>query len=200
VDIDGGAEEEPPPPGRDPMVGPVGLGLAVVCDGVLGGVVGLGAERLLLDAGFSELFDAEAGRESLIDPASRSEPGAEDPAAGGSATSVTDEDWESGAPLGTRLVPVPVEPSAPAFLVWLSFDCPGDCVPLLLHAAHTPHTAQTRAAATAVAAALASAWVPRFGMDATVAKTGRHAGGTHSAYTRGAARPLHRIRPGRLFA
>ncbi|WP_344663722.1 hypothetical protein [Catenulispora yoronensis] len=179
MDIDGGGTVEVPPD-REPMTGPVGDGELVLLCGVLGGVaVGLGAVLgcalpVLPVGGFAELFDAGAG-ESLIDPASRPEPCDEDPAG------FADEGCDSGAPPGDRSSalrepepePAPAVDPAALFVSW-----PGGEPALLPQAAQQAQTAQTRAAATAVAAALAGATVPRFGMDATVAKTGRHAGGT----------------------
>lgn len=174
VDIDGGADDDPP--GRDPIVGPPGSLLAVVPGCVLGGgAVGFGAEvgcgLLPVVPGFVVDFDADGACESLMDPPSRPDPCEASDAAGtpGSSGAATDEDCDSGDPLGT--VPFAAAVEAP-----LLFDrLPGFWSAGLPQAAMK---AQTRAAATAVAAALASATVPRLGMDATVAKTGRHAGGT----------------------
>ncbi|OLE28087.1 MAG: hypothetical protein AUG49_03440 [Catenulispora sp. 13_1_20CM_3_70_7] len=103
VDIDGGADDEPAD-GRDPMVGPPGLPAVPVLCGVLGGVVGFGAEPtgdlVPLDPGFGEVFDVlfdGGGYESLIAPATgRPAPG-DDPEAGGSAIA---EDCDSAAPPG----------------------------------------------------------------------------------------------------
>ncbi|MFL6114606.1 MAG: hypothetical protein ACJ786_25115 [Catenulispora sp.] len=102
----------------------------------------------------------------MIAPATgRPAPG-DDPEAGGSAIA---EDCDSGAPPGVRPA---VEPLA------LFVCCPAGLLPDSLHPEQMAQAAQTRAAATAVATALAGARVPRFSMDATVAKGGGHAGGT----------------------
>jgi hypothetical protein len=146
--------------------------LPVVLCGVVGGAaVGLGAEvgcgLLPVGAGFVEDFGVDEGCESLIEPACRPEPCDEDPEAGGTPGASAEEDCDSGDPLGAAAPPVEVSA--------LFVSCPAGWSAGLPQAAKG---AQTRAAATAVAAALASATVPRIGMDATVAKTGRHAGGT----------------------
>ena len=156
------------PPGRDPIVGPPGglLG-ALLCGGAGGGVVGLGAgggcglPLLGADVGLVVGFGVE-GIESLIDPACRPDPCAEDPAAGGTA-----EDWESGDPPGKTpplTTVVDEESLAPS-------GCPPGPPPELPHPAKKTAIAQARAAANAVAAALACAAVPPLGMDATVAKS-----------------------------
>ncbi|NUR59682.1 MAG: hypothetical protein HOV87_13585 [Catenulispora sp.] len=102
VDIDGGADDDPP--GREPIVGPPGVLLgALLCCGVDGGVVGLGAEvgcgLPLLDVGAGLAGDFVVGAveaaASLIDPACRPDPCADEPDSGGTA-----EDWESGDPPG----------------------------------------------------------------------------------------------------
>jgi hypothetical protein len=158
VDIEGGGLE--PPPGREPITGPVGVvlcggGAAVVLVG-LGVDVGCGRGGAGLFAGAvvdgaADEDDAEEACWSLMDPSVGRSPWP------GSA----DEPCSSGAPLGRS--------AAPGLLAFddttaLLVNCPGGWLTGLLQAA------QTRAAATAVAAALAGATVPRIGMVATVAK------------------------------
>jgi hypothetical protein len=139
---------------RDPITGPVGVVLCGGGGGVevvgLGGVVGCGCvgagSCAAVGADDDAAVEEGAACASLMAPPLRSS-GALEPCS-------------IGAPLGRSagLLP-PVD--ATAFLV----SCPG-CWLVLLQAA----AAQTRAAATAVAAALAGATVPLVGMDATVAK------------------------------
>ncbi|WP_370363728.1 hypothetical protein [Catenulispora sp. GP43] len=183
VDIDGGGGGVVFD--RDPITGPVGV---LLCGGGGGAdVVGFGADVGCGCVGAGS-FDrdevAVAGEEaceSLMDP----------PLGRSSVEAVEAPPGAIAAPLGRSEslgAPAPVEETAALFVsgagCWLA---------VLLQAA------QTRAAATAVAAALAGATVPRIGMDATVAKWTAMREDSY-ACTRCAARPLHRIRPGRLFA
>jgi hypothetical protein len=157
----GGAED---PPGRDPITGPLGV---VLC-GVLGAVVvGLGVDVGCGWVGTGS-FDrpgvlavlavvaegAEEACESLMEPSLGRSP---------CAGSLCDP-CSSGAPLGRSVAPGPPPLLAFDDTTALFVNCPGGWLTGLLQAA------QTRAAATAVAAALAGATVPRIGMDATVAK------------------------------
>jgi hypothetical protein len=140
------------------MIGPVGV---VLCGGGGGGalVVGFGAD---VGSGCVGAFDPgeeaadEGCRESLMAPPLGRSPG-----------DVGSEPCAKGSPLG-RSVPPELLPESAALPVdetaALLVSCPGGWLTVLLQAA------QTRAATTAVAAALAGATVPRIGMDATVAK------------------------------
>jgi len=120
-------------------------------------VVGLGA---VVGSGWvgAGVFDGEeavgeAGTcESLMDPS-----------LGRSAEEVLPP-CASGAPLGRPASPGLDAPVPPDETEALLVSCAGGWLTVLLQAA------QTRAATTAVAAALAGATVPRIGMDATVAK------------------------------
>lgn len=142
----------------------------LLCGVVGGAAVGLGAEvgcgLVPVVVGFVAVLDPDVAGASLIDPACRPDPCDDDPEAGGTPGTSVEEPFDNGDPLETPAPPLEL----PA-LVSRPGVCPPDCP-------QAPNEAQTRAAATAVAAALASATVPRLDMDATVAKTGRHPGGT----------------------
>ena len=157
VDIDGGGEEVD----RDPMIGPVGVLLCGGGGGALvvgfGGDVGCGCVGTgVFDCG--EDAADEDGCESLMAPPLGRSPEDVEPCASGSPLGRSVALEPSPEPL-LELPPLPVVETA-ALLV----SCPGGWLAVLLQAA------QTRAATTAVAAALAGATVPRIGMDATVAK------------------------------
>ena len=135
-------------PDRDPITGPLGV---LLCGGAGGGAVVFGADVGCgrVGPGFDDGAEVEdeAACESLMAPPLGRSPEEVPPCI--------------AAPLGRSvpLEPVPVEAVAGALFV----SGPGWGAVLL-------QAAQTRAAATAVAAALAGATVPRIGMDATVAK------------------------------
>lgn len=170
---------------RDPITGPLGV---LLCGGGGAEVVGFGADVGCgwVGAGFldrdevAEVADEEAC-ESLMDPPL------------GRSSDVVPP-GSIAAPLGRSASP---EASAPVVETTALFVSGAGWWPAALPQA--TQTAQTRAAATAVAAALAGATVPRIGMDATVAKRTAMREDSY-ACTRCAARLLHRIRSGRLFA
>lgn len=152
VDIEGGGVDGPPLD-RDPITGPVG----VLLGGGAGGaeVVGLGAEVGCgrLDSGVFEGADEDDAFffcESLMAPPLGRSPEVAVPCT-------------IAAPLGRSEPPGPAVPVALEETAALFVSGAGGWLSVLLQAA------QTRAAATAVAAALAGATVPRIGMDATVA-------------------------------
>lgn len=155
VDIDGGGVEAPLD--RDPITGPLGV---VLCGAGGGVVVGLGGEVGCgwLGAG---VFEAEDEAEELgVTCASLMEP-----SLGRSAEVLPVlPPCASGAPVGRSVSEGRDAPVAPDETEALLVSCAGDWLTVLLQAA------QTRAATTAVAAALAGATVPRIGMEPTVAK------------------------------
>jgi hypothetical protein len=145
VDIDGGVVGVLD---RDPITGPLGV---LLCGG--GGAEVVGFDALVGCGWLGVGFDDEGDEDGLAPCASLMAPSL--------GRSVREVPPWIAAPLGRSVLPrlALVEAAAALFV-----SGRGGWPAVLLQAA------QTRAAATAVAAALAGATVPRIGMDATVAK------------------------------
>lgn len=146
---------------REPITGPLGV---LLCGGA-GGVVPVGFGAELVGCGWlgTGLFDVE---DDAWDEPVETCPSLMAPSLGRSADEVPP--CAIGAPLGRSVPPAALLAPDGAEALFVSWA--GGWLAPPPQATQTVHTAQTRAATTAVAAALAGATVPRIGMVATVAK------------------------------